>query len=263
MKTKSQSSARPVLRWPGSKNRMLKHLLPLVKERPHTCYVEGFAGSLALLMAKERSEIEVVNDINDDLIGLYRSLQFHLPEMVRQIDYLFASRKNLKDFIAQPGLTEIQRAARFLLRNRTSFSGGMKSFGVCKTKGGGVAFDRLKVGDLIGNAHERLNGVIVENVSYERLLKNQDSKETLWFFDPPYVGAPTGAYDGWTLEDVELFRKRLKPLKGEWIVTLNDQPEIREIFQGCNLRATVCANRLTNTRTHGDAKLKEIIITPK
>jgi site-specific DNA-adenine methylase len=41
---------------------MLKKILPLIT--PHVCYCEPFAGGLAVLMAKERSQVEVVNDIN-------------------------------------------------------------------------------------------------------------------------------------------------------------------------------------------------------
>jgi len=76
---------RPILRWPGGKTRMLKHLLPIVQATPHVCYNETCAGGLALLMAKERSPVEVVNDVNGDLVALYRNLQFHLPEIVRQM----------------------------------------------------------------------------------------------------------------------------------------------------------------------------------
>ena len=72
---------RPILRWPGRKTRMLKHRLPLIPE--HVCYCEPFAGSLALLLAKPRSQVEIVNDMNGDLVALYRNLQYHLPELLR------------------------------------------------------------------------------------------------------------------------------------------------------------------------------------
>lgn len=260
MKTKSPSSARPILRWPGSKNRMLKHLLPMVT--PHVCYAEPFAGSLALLMAKERSKVEVVNDVNKNLVALYRSIQFHLPEVYRQLEYLFASRDMLHDFIDQPGLTEIQRAMGFLLVNRTSFGGNMHSFGVCKTAGGGVGLDRAKVSELLGRAHERLNGVIVENLPYERILKNQDSKDTLFFLDPPYLHHKCDAYAAWTEKDMRKLKRNLGKLQGRWILTLDDSPFNRELFRDCKLQHTVSQNRAVNCRTHGETTFGELIITP-
>lgn len=252
---------RPILRWPGGKSRMLKLLLPMIPQ--HTCYCEPFAGGLAVLMAKERSPVEVVNDINGDLVALYRNLQYHLPEVLREIDWFFSSRQNLHDFKAQPGVTEIQRAARFLLRNRTSFGGNMNSFAVAKSAGGGAAFDRMTVGDLLGNAHERLNKVVVENISYERCLANYDSKDSFFFIDPPYLDAQTSAYKGWSADEMKTFRKRVEKIQGKWLVTVDDSSLNRDLFSDCNLLPVSTRNRLANNRTHSDATFGELIITPK
>jgi DNA adenine methylase len=252
---------RPILRWPGGKSRMLKHVLPMIP--PHVCYCEPFAGGLAVLLAKERSQVEVVNDLNGDLVALYRNLQFHLPAVMEEVKWMFASRRNLYDFIKQPGLTELQRASRFLLVNRTSFGGGMKSFGVAKTPGGGVGFDRKVVGELLAKAHERLDGVVVENLSYERCLENYDSKDTFHFIDPPYLNAPTKAYNGFSEAQMRELRKRVGRLKGKWIVTVDDSPLNRELFSDCELRAVSSQNRLCNNRTHSHVRFGELIITGK
>jgi len=252
---------RPILRWQGGKSRMLKHILPMIPA--HDCYCEPFFGGGAVLFAKERSPVEVINDINGNLVALYRNLQFHLPALLNEIEWLFASRQNLHDFIAQPGLTELQRAARFLLVNRTSFGGGMKSFGVAKTKGGGVGFDRKQVGGLINAAHERLNGVVVENLSYERCFANYDSPGSFFFIDPPYQNAPTGTYDGWDEARLKTFRRDVGRLKGNWIVTLNDSPFTRQLFAGCKQRSVATKNGAVNCRTHGKQTFGELIITPK
>jgi DNA adenine methylase len=215
-----------------------------------------------VLCAKERSKVEVVNDLKGDLIALYRNLQFHLPALLSEIDWFLASRQNFHDFIAQPGLTELQRAARFLLVNRTSFGADMHSFGVQKTKGGGINFDKTSVANLMGPLHERLNGVIIENASYERCLKNYDSKDSLFFLDPPYQNAPTGPYAGFSEADLQLFRQRVGKLQGKWIVTLNDSEFTRDLFAGCNIIGTENTNGQANKRTAPQTKLKEIIVTP-
>ena len=250
---------KPILRWQGGKSRMLKELLPLIPK--HTCYCEPFAGGLALLLAKERSKVEVVNDLNGNLVALYRNLQFHLPALLNELEWLVTSRDNLFDFIAQPGLTELQRAARFLFVNRTSFSGGMTSFGVSKTTS--MGFKHQQVGELIGRAHNRLEGVVVENIPFERCFKNYDSAETFFFIDPPYQDAPTGAYDGWDEKQLTHFRREISRLKGKWVVTLNDSPLTRELFSDCQFKPVVTRNQAVNRRTPGKATFGELIITPK
>jgi DNA adenine methylase len=240
---------------------MLKLILPRIPE--HVCYCEPFAGGLAVLLAKPRSNVEIVNDVNGTLVALYRNLQYHLPAMLSEIDWMFSSRQTLHDFIAQPGLTEIQRAARYLLVNRTSFGGNMHSFAVAKTRGGGAAFDRDTTTKLLGAAHERLNKVVVENLPYERCLANYDSKDSFHFMDPPYLNAQTAAYRGWTEKEMRQFRRTVEKLKGKWLVTVDDSPLNRELFSDCNLEPVSTQNRLCNTRTHNHVKFEELIITPK
>jgi DNA adenine methylase len=254
-----KNRTRPILRWPGGKSRMLKHLLPLIPE--HTCYCEPFMGGIAVLLAKQRSDVEVINDLNGDLVALYRNLQHHLPELLREMDFMFSSRQTLHDYIAQPGITEIQRAARFLLKNRTSFGGGMKSFAVARTSGGGGAFSRAKSTDLLGAVHTRLDGVVVEHLSYERCLELYDSKDSFFFIDPPYLNAPTGAYEGFSEADVRLLRKRVDKLKGKWIVTIDDSPLSRDLFSDCKLTPLVSRSGTVNRRT-SDKTFAELIIQP-
>lgn len=256
----STQTIRPILRWPGRKSRMMKHLLPLIPE--HVCYVEPFAGSLAVLLAKPRSAVEVVNDLNGDLVALYRNLQYHLPELLREIDYAMAARRNIKDYIANPGLTEIQRAARFLVRNRTSFGGGMTSFGVAKTAGGGVGFSRETNTHLLGELHQRMDKVVVENIPYDRCLKLYDSADSFFFMDPPYLNADTGPYRGWNEKELTQFRRDVDKLKGRWVVTLDASEFNQKLFADCRQQVVESRNGSTNNRTHPQQKMRELIITP-
>lgn len=80
----------PIIPWIGGKRRLSKHILPLIPE--HTCYVEPFAGAAAILFLKEPSKVEVINDINLDLITLYRVVQHHLEEFIRQFKWALTSR---------------------------------------------------------------------------------------------------------------------------------------------------------------------------
>mgnify|MGYP002752158936 CR=1 FL=1 len=101
----------PIIPWMGGKRRLAKHLLPLFPE--HTCYVELFAGGAALFfMRPERATAEVLNDINGELVNLYRVVQHHFDEFVRQFDWTLGSREHFSRLQATPPeiMTDIQRA---------------------------------------------------------------------------------------------------------------------------------------------------------
>lgn len=72
----------PIVPWMGGKRRLADRLIPLFP--PHECYVEVFAGGAALFfMRPQPAAVEVLNDINGDLVCLYRVVQNHLEEFVR------------------------------------------------------------------------------------------------------------------------------------------------------------------------------------
>ncbi|EOS95524.1 D12 class N6 adenine-specific DNA methyltransferase [Erwinia tracheiphila PSU-1] len=72
--------------WVGGKRKLAKHLLPMLPA--HTCYVEPFCGGAALFFMKEASRAEVLNDINSDIVNLYRVIQNHLEEFIKQFNGL-------------------------------------------------------------------------------------------------------------------------------------------------------------------------------
>nr|DAK49910.1 MAG TPA: DNA adenine methylase [Caudoviricetes sp.]DAQ17095.1 MAG TPA: DNA adenine methylase [Caudoviricetes sp.] len=82
----------PLVPWMGGKRRLAKHLLPMFPE--HQCYVELFAGGAALFFLRpKRAKCEVLNDLNGQLINLYRVVQHHFDEFVRQFEWTLTSRE--------------------------------------------------------------------------------------------------------------------------------------------------------------------------
>lgn len=245
---------KPIIRWPGGKTRLLSRLLPLV--RPHDLYVEAFAGGLALFLAKPPSAAEVINDLNGDLINLYRYAQFHLDPLIDEIRWTLNSREELAGLVAQPGLTGLQRAARFLLKNRMSFGGGGTSFAVSKR----AQPSRTNVLSHIRALNERLDKVSVENLPYDRLLDLYDSPRTLWFFDPPYTVGKVGNYGMWGDNEMRGFAARVNRLAGDWIVTVNDNAFNRALFAGHEIQAVCSASGGVNRKLNPDATFKEILV---
>jgi DNA adenine methylase len=245
---------KPIVRWPGGKTRLLKYILPLI--RPHTTYVEAFGGGMAVLLAKERSEGEIVNDINSDLVNLYRYAQFHIDALVTEVEWTLASRENIRDLVKQPGLTGLQRAARFLLLNRMSFGGAGTSFAVSKRG----QSSRANVLGFMRALNKRLDCVSVENLPYGRLMDLYDSAATFWFLDPPYSAGETSHYGMWSEAEMRDFVQRVLKLSGDWIVTVNDCEENRALFAGHDITPVVTRSQCSNQRTHGGKSFGEIII---
>jgi DNA adenine methylase len=143
-----------VIGWAGGKGRLLKYLLPLIP--PHTTYCEVFGGGLALFCAKIPSPVEIINDINGNLVSFYRCCKYHLDPVLDELDLVLncsparplrgrpvragsprcraPSRQDFEDYCRQPGLTKIQRAALWFIRNKLSFGGQGMSFAISRSR---------------------------------------------------------------------------------------------------------------------------------
>jgi DNA adenine methylase len=249
--------ARPVISWPGGKGRMLKHLLPLIPE--HTCYCEPFGGGMAVLLAKPPSHLEVVNDINHDLVAFYRNAKLHLDALLDELDLVLNAREEFEDYGAQPGITEIQRAARWFIRNKLSFGGMGGTFAIARTQPLGSRVQRMLA---IRSLSRRLDRTTIENRSWEKIFDAYDHAETFFFCDPPYLDAGGQAYAGWSEHELQRFCTRLQTLRGAWLVTFQDCPQIRELLGGYQLRAVSRANGIGNNGKKRSGRIyREVIVT--
>jgi len=248
---------KPVLRWPGGKRRHLKNILPLIK--PHTCYVEPFAGGLAVLLAKERSKVEVVNDANRDLISLYRCAQFHLEALLVEMEWQLTARANFMDRLENRGLTDLQRAARFLVLNLTSFGGMGSSFGVEKTNGG-FGINRKQIVERLMALRERLNGVAVECLDWERCVALYDSPESFLFLDPPYLDTDVKAYKGWSRAQMERLADVLGTIRGQWLLTVDGSEFCQQLFARWKCRLVNTRSGTVNNRLKSGTVFSELII---
>lgn len=252
---------KPALSWPGGKSRLLKWILPLIPK--HTCYVEPFAGGLAVLLAKPRSQMEVLNDLNGDLVTFYRCVRFHSDVLLTELEFVLNSRQEFYDFREQPGLTDIQRAARWFFRNKNCFGGAdMRSFGTGALGGGAAHGSRSARMETIRALNVRLDRTCIEQLSWEKCLELYDRPTTFFFLDPPYTECGTTMYQGWTNTDVQILHDRLAKLRGKWLVTLNDTPAVRAIFAGCELTPITRSLGINGKGGGKRPPYKELIIRP-
>ena len=105
--------------WIGGKKLLRKEILSRFPKEQPSRYIEVFGGAGWVLFAKEQygKQLEVYNDLNGDLVNLYRCVKYHAQEVQRECEFLLNSREifiNYKEQMNINGLTDIQRAARFL-----------------------------------------------------------------------------------------------------------------------------------------------------
>ena len=180
------SKPQPLIPWMGGKRRLAKHLLPLFPE--HSCYVEPFAGGAALFFLRPQpAKVEVLNDINGQLVNLYRVVQHHFDEFVRQFEWTLTSREVFARLQSVPpdSMTDIQRAARFYYLQHNAFGGKPidQHFGTATTA---RAWSAATIAERLQAAKNRLSGVYIENEAWQRCCKRYDREHTFFYCDPPY-----------------------------------------------------------------------------
>jgi DNA adenine methylase len=227
--------AQPIVPWVGGKRRLVGEILPWFV--PHTCYVEPFAGAAALLFNKVPSKVEVLNDVNADLVNLYRVVRHHLEEFVRQFRWALTSRKLFEWAQATPAetLTDIQRAARFFYLQKLAFGAKVEgqTFGVATTAS--QALNLLRIEEDLSAAHLRLSRVVGEHMDWQACIERYDRPHTLFYCDPPYWGTE-GYGVGFALDQYERMAELMRSIKGKAIVSVNDIPEMRQAFKCFTMR---------------------------
>jgi DNA adenine methylase len=170
--------------WIGGKNFLKKEIVSRFPEKFNR-YIEVFGGAAWVLFYKEKyADLEVYNDYNSDLVNLFKIVKYHCPELQRELQFLLNSRELFEDFKAQyevRGKTDIQRAAKFFMLLKTSYGSDQKSFGCVKKNINHMT-------EYLERINERLNGVVVENRDFERLIDVYDRPDALLYLDPPYYG---------------------------------------------------------------------------
>ena len=100
------------LTWPGWQNEAFgAATTPDPAAQPRR-FQSVFFGGGAVLLAKPKSSIEVINDANSELVNFYRVVKYHMDGLIQELQYVLNSRKDFRDYTEQPGLTDIQRCAR-------------------------------------------------------------------------------------------------------------------------------------------------------
>lgn len=223
----------PLMPWVGGKRILSKRICAMIDAAPHQRYIEPCVGMGGIFLRRRRQPpFELINDLNEDVVTLFRVALAHGDALCHAIAWMLHSRSDFEraKLTCPAALTDIQRAARFILLQSAGFGGKVHSrtFGVSLTSP-----QRIDVGRLmprISDLQKRLRGVLIERMDMVDCLLRYDSPEALFYIDPPYFGTEHYYGPTWSADDFQRLATALKGLRGRWILSINDTPESRTLF---------------------------------
>jgi DNA adenine methylase len=257
--SKSKSSPRGIIPWIGGKGALADRIIPLFP--PHHCYVEVFAGAGSILFTKPESRVEILNDINLELVTLYRVIKHHLDEFIRYLRWLLTAREEFERFKAtDPAtLTDVQRAVRFYYLHRNAFAPGLpRPVFRCDTTHK-ARFNLVRIEEDLSQLHLRLAGVFVENLPYATAIERFDKPTTFFYLDPPYHGCEKYYGKGiFAREDFARLAEQLGAIKGRFVMSINDHPDIRKLFRRFTIRTVATRYKVGKAR---QKPVRELLIS--
>lgn len=260
----SVSPISPAAGYQGGKRNLARRICAIIEATPHDGYAEPFVGMGGIFLRRgARPRVEVINDISGDVATFFRVLQEHYPYFIDMLRWRVAGRAEFERLCALPPerLTDLQRAARFLYLQRLAFGGKVsgRNFGVDARAG--ARFNISKLEPTLADIHERLAGVVIEQLPFDRFIARYDREGMLFYLDPPYWGCETdyGA-EVFSRADFEVLAARLAATRGKFLLSLNDHPGVRECFGAFRIRSI--ETTYTIASAHGSGKrVGEVLIS--
>ncbi|MDD5678556.1 MAG: DNA adenine methylase, partial [Kiritimatiellae bacterium] len=205
------------------------------------------------------SQTEVINDIDSELMNFWRILQCHLQPFLDYFKYAVISRElfNLENKKDPTTLTDLERAVRYYYLQRLGFGG--KTTG--RTFGAGAArpmnLNLTTIEETLLEVHWRLERVTIEHLPALKCLEKYDRKETFFYIDPPYYHVTQDYCRPFEDKDFQSLADALRLIKGRFILSLNDDADIRKMFRSFRQVRVLTKYSSGNSRTAADTRSRE------
>lgn len=230
---------------------------------PHQVYVEPFFGGGAVFFGKTPSEKEIVNDLDSKLIQDYKRI-LQAPSSVES----YKMPKTLTSqnrFLTETHTSIPDKVIESLLRRCNGFGGRyLETSGVTEATDGRIQKVTLHKSKLqrMEDYKKRLNDATILNQDYRKVIKKYDSGKTFFFLDPPYEMSKGINYaKGSETFDFEELAKTLRGIKGDFLMTINDSPRIREVFREFKIYPYVVKGHHSETSPIGSKDRKELLVS--
>lgn len=256
------------IKWVGGKSRLRKYILPLIPE--HNCYVDVFGGAGWVLFGKEPSQVEILNDIDQELINFFRVVKHQPEELIVSFEWELVSRAEFNR-LAQLDLSEldeIQRAHRFFYIIMAGWGGELNypRFATSISDGGHGnrlfgAIKRLR--KRIEPVHKRLQTVIIENLSWQACVDKYDRDKVVMYLDPPYPS--NGAnykHNMRSWDEHEELAERLSKTTCKWMLSSYNNAKVKELYDRYHFIPIQSFSGMANKKNGTSRTLNdELIIT--
>lgn len=289
--------AKPFLKWAGGKTQLIEDIrkqFPKVLLKEEFTFIEPFVGSGAVLFwilnHFPNAKKVVINDINQDLIQVYRTIQNQPSELIAQLEELqnifhhlqdneskktFYNQKR-SDFILQQNDPTTQ-SALFIFLNKTCFNGlyRVNKKGEFNVPMGSYTKPLICDTENIWAVHQVLQGVTILNGDFEETISYAHEK-TLFYLDPPYKPlnetSSFNTYTPYPFDDMEQIRlrdfcKKLDTLQFYWILSNSDMKNadqnnnfFDDLYQEFDIKR-VNARRSINSKADKRGQITELLIS--
>lgn len=259
------------LRYPGGKSKAIQKIINYLPEN-YSEYREPFVGggSLFIYLKQKFPHLKIwINDLNQELFLFWKLAQSNVLDLVEAVQNIKTTRTDGRELFEEltqvriEELSELQRAVRFFVLNRITFSGTVESGGFSQE-----AFHKRFTDSSIerlGKLAEVLQGVKITNLDYSEVLA-AEGKDVFIFLDPPYFIATRSKLYGkdgnlHTSFEHQRFAALVKQCPHQWLITYDDSPIIRQNFTSVNIFEWEMQYGMNNYKQSGAAKGKELFIT--
>ena len=246
----------------------MKDLLPDDFHEYREPFVGG--GSFFIFLKQERPGLKIwINDLNLELYYFWKYAQMDSQKLASEVRRMKKARPDGQKLFDEllnieiSSLTEVERAVRFFVLNRITFSGVVESGGYSQ-----LAFEtRFTESSIerVSNLGPLLEGIKITRLDYRQLLHDGD-QSIFTFLDPPYFKATKSRLYGkngilHTGFNHDEFAQEMKPCKHSWLITYDDSPEIRKNFVYANIYEWQLQYGMNNYKQGKAEKGSELFIT--
>lgn len=216
--------------WVGGKKLLRKNIISEFPENIDR-YIEVFGGAGWVLFGKEKqANLEVFNDIDGELINLYRCVKYHHEAVQKELDYMLVSREQFFEMRDKEmkGMTDIQRAARYFYLIKCSFGANKNDFGTNKR-------NLINAVSYLSKVTDRLKNVVIENKDFADLIKVYDRPQALFYCDPPYFNSEKYYDADFGVNEHTKLKDMLINIKGKFILSYNNCDFIKNLYGNFNI----------------------------
>ncbi|MCB1193976.1 MAG: DNA adenine methylase [Leptospiraceae bacterium] len=223
-------------RYPGGKFYARKIILKNLPK--HNKYVELFAGGASIFFAKEKAELNILNDLDSELMNCYLIIRDNVEGLIEKLKGIQATKELHRYYKNEfkPG-DKLERAFRYYYLNRTSYSGIMKTANCYFGYGEKYSMRPENWPFHLRTCSQKLQNVILLNKDFEEVLYELEDGCFI-FIDPPYFNADQDKFYNCTFSKEDHYRlaRALKSYKSnfKFLITYDNCEEISDTYSWCN-----------------------------